>query len=145
MPRFNGRGKIGRDESGVAALEFALLAPAFLMLAFAIIIFAFYFSAVIGVRQAASEGARAAMAGLSTAERTSLATARAQQVIQGYGTLLSAGGTGAQVTAQSIGTGVFQVQVSYDISRSPFMRFSGFVPIPAGPIVSSVVVTNGSY
>jgi Flp pilus assembly protein TadG len=144
MPHTNDRWKIVRNEDGIAALEFAVLAPALLMLAFAIIIYTFYFSAVIGVRQAASEGARAAMAGLGSAERVSLATARAQQVIDGYGVLLSDNGS-ADVTAQAIGTGVFEVTVSYDISGSPFMRFSGFVPLPEGPIESSVVVTNGSY
>jgi Flp pilus assembly protein TadG len=144
-----GTGSLGarllRCEGGIAALEFVLLAPALLMMAFGIIIYAFYFSAVMGVRQAAAEGARAAMAGLSTIERTDLAQTRAQEVIDRYSNLLSAGAEAVRVTAQPYGTGVFQVEVSYDISDSPIMRYANFVPLPSPRITSTVLVTNGSY
>ena len=40
-------------QKGIAALEFALVAPALLMLIFAIIIYSFWFSALLGVRHAA--------------------------------------------------------------------------------------------
>jgi len=133
-----------RCERGLAALEFALIAPPLLMLAFAIIIYALYFSVFLGVRQAASEGARAAVAGLSSAERESLATARAQEVMDGYGALLS-GGRITEISAQPDGEGRFEVRVSYDLSGSPIMHYAGFVPLPSATIASSVLVTNGSY
>ncbi|WP_235589584.1 MULTISPECIES: TadE family protein [Sphingobium] len=128
----------------MAALEFALIAPALLMLVFAIIIYSFWFSALLGVRHAAAEGARAAMAGLSATERTTLARARAQAVIDGYGALLSSGGT-PDIQAQADGTGQFKVQVRYDMSGSPMMRYGGFIPLPSTTLGASVVVTNGSY
>ncbi|MFD2138076.1 TadE/TadG family type IV pilus assembly protein [Novosphingobium resinovorum] len=43
-------------EKGLAALEFALLAPALLALVFGVIVYSIYFTALIGVRQAAAEG-----------------------------------------------------------------------------------------
>ncbi|MEV5035150.1 TadE/TadG family type IV pilus assembly protein [Sphingobium sp. LMC3-1-1.1] len=131
-------------EQGLAALEFALLAPALLMLVFAVVLYSFYFAALMGVRHAAIEGARAAVAGLSTAERTALAQDRAQAMISGYGTLLAAGG-GPVVTAVPDATGTFRVRVSYNMSGSPMMRYAAFVPMPSPTVSASVIVTNGSY
>ena len=131
-------------QNGIAALEFALVAPALLMLIFAIIIYSFWFSALLGVRHAAAEGARAAMAGLSSSERTDLARARAQAVINGYGTLLGSGGT-PDIQAQPDGIGQFKVQVRYDMSGSPLIRYASFVPLPSTTLGATVIVTNGSY
>jgi Flp pilus assembly protein TadG len=125
-------------------LEFALLAPALLMLAFGIIVYSIYFSAYLGVRQAASEGARAAMAGLDSSERVQFATDRAQQVIANYGAIFS-GAEAPEITAQAIGTGVFEVSVRYDMAAHPIARFTPFIPLPRPEIESAVVVTNGSY
>ncbi len=143
-----GIGQLGarfqRCDRGIAALEFALLAPALLMLVFGIVVYSIYFSAYMGVRQAASEGARAAMAGLDSTERSQFATARAQQVIDNYGAIFT-NGEPPRITAQPIATGVFEVRVSYSIAANPIVRFTPFIPIPQPDIVSAVVVTNGSY
>jgi len=136
--------QLQRCERGIAALEFALLAPALLMLAFAIIVYSLYFSAYMGVRQAAAEGARSAMAGLSSVEREALALERADEVIARYGELLG-GQDGPEVTAGPIATGVFEVRVTYDMSEHPIMQFGGFIPLPDTNISSAVVITNGSY
>lgn len=131
-------------DRGIAALEFAMLAPALLLLVFSIIIYSIYFTAMIGVRQAAAEGARAAVAGLSTSERKSLAETRAKEVITNYGSML--GGTKVpQVTFPTASTGTFRVTVSYDMGGSPIMRYANFVPLPSRYIEASVTVTNGGY
>ncbi|MFN7001406.1 MAG: TadE family protein, partial [Elioraea tepidiphila] len=57
----------GRSAGG-AALEFALVAPVFLMLVFGIIDFSRYAFSVISVRQAAAEAVRAASLGRTVAE-----------------------------------------------------------------------------
>ncbi|HUD27965.1 MAG TPA: TadE/TadG family type IV pilus assembly protein [Novosphingobium sp.] len=132
-------------DRGIAALEFVFLAPALLFLVFSIIIYSIYFAASIGVRQAASEGARAAVAGLSTAERVSLARTRAGEVIENYRSVL---GTTAQPTITAgagATTGTFRVDVSYDMSGSPIMRYVNFIPLPSSDVEASVTVTNGGY
>lgn len=136
--------RIIRSQSGMAALEFALLAPALLMLVFAIIVYSLYFSALMGVRHAAAEGARAAMAGLSTAERITLARTRAQAVIDNYGALLSSGGP-STITATADGSGLFRVEVSHDMSGTAMMRYAGFIPLPSPVVRATVSITNGSY
>ena len=132
-----------RCERGIAALEFALLAPALLMLAFGIIVYSIYFSTMLGVRQAATEGARAAMAGLSVQERSDLANDRADEVIANFDALT--GNPSAATVTTTAQDDVFSVTVSYDISSSPIMRYASILPIPSGPITSTVSVTNGSY
>ncbi|WP_313804540.1 TadE/TadG family type IV pilus assembly protein [Sphingobium sp.] len=139
-----GARRLADCERGLAALEFALLAPALLMLVFAVVLYSFYFAALMGVRHAAVEGARAAVAGLSTTERASLAQGRAQAVINGYGTLLASGG-GPVITAAADATGTFRVRISYDMSGSPMMRYAAFVPMPSPTVSASIIVTNGSY
>ncbi|ARR53168.1 pilus assembly protein TadE [Rhizorhabdus wittichii DC-6] len=129
---------------GAAAIEFALIAPALIMLMFAILVYSTYFATYIGVRQAAAEGARAALAGLSTSERTTLATARAQQVLDQYGLMLSAGSQ-PDIRAGVGASGSFEVKISYDISGSPIMRYGALLPLPNTTITSSVIVGNGSY
>nr|WP_047167909.1 TadE/TadG family type IV pilus assembly protein [Sphingomonas sp. Y57] len=129
---------------GAAAIEFALIAPALIMLMFAILVYSTYFATYIGVRQAAAEGARAALAGLSTSERTTLATARAQQVLAEYGLMLSTG-TQPDIRAGVGTSGSFEVKISYDISGSPIMRYGAILPLPNATITSSVIVGNGSY
>lgn len=136
--------KLLKCERGMAALEFVFLAPALLVLVFGIIIYSIYFSALIGVRQAAAEGARAAVAGLSTSERVELAQTRARQVVEGYGRILG-GNTAPVITASSDGAGVFKVKVSYDMVGSPIMKYGKIVPLPSSIVEASVVVTNGGY
>ena len=131
-------------ERGIAALEFVFLAPALLLLVFGIIIYSIYFTAVLGVREAAAEGARASLAGLTPSERQGLATTRAQAVMDNYGSLAGAGNT-VTVTAVPQGSDVFDVTVSYDMSSSPIMRYGNFVPLPSSTIEATVSVTNGSY
>ncbi len=137
-------GRLLGCKRGMAALEFVFLAPALLLLAFGIIIYSIYFSALIGVRQAASEGARAAVAGLSTSERTSLATARAAAVMKNYSSILGSG-SDPVISTSVDGTGVFRVAVSYDMSKSPIMRYGNMVPLPSPNLTASVSVNNGGY
>lgn len=133
-----------RGEKGAAAIEFALIAPALIMLLFAILVYSTYFAAYLGVRQAAAEAARASLAGLSTIERRTLAVARAEQVLDQYGLML-ASGTRPVVTAAAGAAGTFRIDITYDISGSPMMRYGAMLPLPDETIASSIVVSNGSY
>lgn len=71
----------------MAAIEFAFVAPVLLALILGILAFGFQFVANIAATQAASEGARAAAAGLTTAERQTLGRNAALAVLTSYGGL----------------------------------------------------------
>lgn len=132
-------------DRGIAALEFALLAPALLALVFSVIIYSIYFTALTGVRQAAAEGARAAVAGLSLSERVTLARERAQKVIDNYGSLLGGQSPPEIMAGAGDTSGTFRVEVRYDMSGSPIMKYGAFVPLPDSNVEASVTVTNGGY
>jgi Flp pilus assembly protein TadG len=133
-------------ENGLAAVEFALITPILLMLIFGIIIYSLYFCAYMGVRVAASEGARAAVMGLSASERTTLATARVNQVLDAYRPLIGAGTP--TIAAEPLGSGagtLFQVSVSYNLTGSPIMAYATLLPMPSATLQSTITVSNGSY
>lgn len=134
-----------RCESGVAAVELALVTPALLTLIFGVIIYSFYFCAYMGVRMAASEGARAAVMGLNVDERSSLATARANKVLDAYASLLgTTGRLPINARTDPDNNKLFRVTVTYNLSGSPLKSYGLLLPIP-DQIVSEVTVSNGSY
>ncbi|OCW57970.1 TadE/TadG family type IV pilus assembly protein [Hoeflea olei] len=63
-----------RDREGSSAIEFALLAPVFLLVVFSMIGYGIYLSAAHAVQQLAADAARTAIAGISANERQRLAT-----------------------------------------------------------------------
>lgn len=133
-------------EKGIAALEFVLIAPALLILTFAIIFYSFYFSAFLAVRQIAAESARASVAGLSFDQRKSLADSRASTIIGAYGSMLSGIDPDADVNSTSdTANGTFTVEVRYDFTKNPIYPYRGILPVPNSTIVGKSVVTNGSY
>ena len=84
------RGRMIRDEwsaraarlserSGAAAVEFALVAPLLVALLLGIVAFGSFLGFAHGLQSIASEAARAAIAGLDSAERVALATAAARR------------------------------------------------------------------
>jgi Flp pilus assembly protein TadG len=143
-----GAGRAGhvreRHDEGTAAIEFALVAPVFLAILFGIIVYGIYFTTWIAVTEAASEGARASVAGLSAAERTSLATAQVTKFIGYYAPLLNS--SHATVVAQAApgsSGGAFQVSITYDLTSWGFGSLSALVPVPTAKPTATVTVSNG--
>lgn len=139
------------DERGAVALEFALVAPAFLLLVLATMVFAIYFATVVAVVHGSAEGARASVGGLDATDRAALARARVTDIFTAYQPLLNP----ARVTTTAeAGTtpGTFKVKVSYPLSDfefGGFYRLMSFVTGggPAAPttISNTVTVANGGY
>ena len=70
------RGLLSRlihDRRGVAAIEFAIVAPLLIMMMFGMVMYGSWFWMAHSVQAMASEGARAAIAGLDPTEREQLA------------------------------------------------------------------------
>jgi Flp pilus assembly protein TadG len=133
-----------RHDDGVTAIEFAIIAPVFLAILFGMIVYGIYFATWIAITEAASEGARAAVAGLSSAERTSLATAQVAQFFSYYAPLLNS--NNATVVAQAApgsNGGSFQVSISYNFTSYGFSALSGLLPIPIVNPSTTITVSNG--
>jgi len=133
------------DRAGLAAVEFALVLPLYLTVAFAAILYGLYFMATIAVANAASEAARASQAGLSDTERQTLASAAATSAIQSYAPLLSLQSSTITSGAVTGNSGLFQVTVSYNFSSFGMGGLSRFVPTPSSAPTATVVVSHGGY
>ncbi len=127
---------IRRDE-GIAALEFAIIAPFLLMILFGIIVYGVFFATWIAATEAASEGARASVAGLDSSSRINLANTAASSILAQYGSM-----TSCQPTTTSAG-GSVTVSVACNFSQWGFGAFANLFAVPATVPTVSVIVANG--
>lgn len=125
---------------GTAALEFALIAPLLLMLTLGVVLYAGWFWTAQSVQVLASEGARAAVAGLDDAERDQLARAViARQADQAIGVDPARLDVRVSSDAEAV-----TVRVDYDASAHP-LRTIPLVPPPPASIKRSALVRVGGY
>lgn len=131
-----------RDTGGTSAIEFAIVAPVFFALIFGIVIYGTYFASVSLVNHIAYEAARATIAGLTDAERASLAQARANELIADTSSFLNPKAISV-VSAPQAG-GLYTVTVHYDFND---MGLSGvsFLPLPPSNETASYTVSDGGY
>lgn len=137
------RAKMGLadDDRGGAAVEFALVGPLFILLLIGMVVYGGWFWLAHGVQALASEGARAAVAGLDAAEREALARGLiAEQAPGGLG--LDPAELSVAVTSDPQ---AIRVQVRYDVSGHPLMALSGLAPAPPSVIERTAVVRVGGY
>ncbi len=129
-------------ETGAVALEFALVLTVVLTLLLGIVSFGLQFGTRILAVQAASEGARAAVAGLSDAQRTSLATAAVTAILDSYGGIARARTVTVAVAGSP--TSTVRVTVQLDLSAFQLARFARLVPVlSASPTASVTAQVNG--
>lgn len=129
--------RLVRDARGLAVLEFALVAPMLLTILFGIMGYGGFFWRAHAVQQVANDSARAALAGLTTAERQTLAQAAFSADVAAMG--LDAARATANVSEAS---NIVTVSVSYDASRDGFLNIS-LVPLPSKSIRRLAAVRLG--
>lgn len=126
---------IRRCERGVAILEFALAAPILLAMLAGIIAYSGWFWMSHSLQQAANDAARATLAGLTVAERRTIAGT----IVRGD---LAAGSsldpTKAVVTVEEVAEMV-TVRIRYDATGSPFLALA-LVPLPSTTIVRTAAI-----
>jgi Flp pilus assembly protein TadG len=130
-----------RCRSGASAVEFAIISPVFLVLLFGIMTWGGYFWMAHAVQQLANDGARVAMGGLDTTERSALAQASMSTEIGTY-TFLDP--TAATISIADNSQQI-SVQVAYDASRSPFFSMRALIPMPSPVITRKAVSQLGGY
>lgn len=128
-------------QGAVAAVEFSIIAPVFILLIFGIVCFGILFGTYNCVQQLAAESSRASVAGLSSTERDQLARAYVVQNATAYGLLDPAKLT--VVTSSQPTT--FTVTVSYDMTNSIIYRL-GRILSAVSPVISrSAAIQNGGF
>lgn len=132
------------EKSGVAAIEFAILAPLLFLILIGILVYGLYFGTVHAVQQLAADSARASIAGLTDAERTTLAAAHAQTSAGNY-LLLDQSRMSINTGTDSGDGSIFVVTIIYDASNLPIFGLDGLVPVPSQSISRSATIRRGSY
>lgn len=132
------------DCRGAAAVEFAAVVPAFLLILVGLLSYGLYFSTSHGVAQLAADAARASVAGLSDSERTAIATSHVRDRAKDY-MLLDSNAVSIKAGPASDDATQFNIAVSYDSSALPIWVFSGLVPLPDKTIVKVASIKRGGF
>jgi Flp pilus assembly protein TadG len=128
---------------GSSAVEFAMLLPVFLTIVFGIVVFGSYLAVIHGVQQLAAEAARSSIAGMTEAERSSLATAYVTNNATTYPLINPAKLTTVAATSSS-NANVFVVTVNYD-AASMFIYTLPFVPKPPTLVTRAASIPYGGF
>ena len=141
--RIRSRETFRRNESGSVAIEFAFVSVVFFAILFGIITFGFMFGTRIALSYAVAEGGRAAMAGLNTSERQTLATTAINDALNAYSPLVDPGK--ATITFDTSGTNdsIMKIAIAYSddrFSSMPFVPSLGDLP----PVETTFVVADPS-
>jgi len=128
----------------VAALEFAIIAPVFLLILLGIAAYGIYFSAVSSLQELTADAARASVAGLSATERATIVTnyvtdsSPQYQLLQGHAITVTTAPFPGDPTR-------YIVTLRTDISNLPLQVQSGIIPMPSSVIERTAVVRIGGY
>jgi Flp pilus assembly protein TadG len=133
-----------QDERGASAVEFALVAPLFLLLVMGVFAFGLYLGTAHCVQQLASEAARASIAGLSPAERSTLARSVVTSSLPNYG-LLDPASLSVAVSTNPADANLINIDLSYDTSHMGIWAFERLLPLPPRLIQRGAVVRRGGY
>lgn len=128
-------------ESGTAAVEFALISPVFLIMMIGILVWGQYLWVAHTVQQLANDAARAALAGLDSAEREALARGSLASQVADYASLSP---QAAAVTVDNQSDRII-VSIRYDTSTDAFRAFDGLVPSPPKIVLRQASVRLGGY
>lgn len=142
MARRGCRQRFGTDRAGSSVVEFALLAPVFLLLVLGALAYGIYFGAAHSVQQLAADAARAAVAGLSSTERTTLAEGFIIANGAGY-VLIDPARLAIEATPSPSDPDQFLVRLSYDAGNLPIWNLYPPIPLPDQIIVFASTIRNG--
>ena len=130
------------DSSGTSAIEFAMLAPLFILLLLGMVAYGIYFGASHSIQQIAADAARTALSGLDQQERQSLVDGFVHRNAGGYpfidpqGLTVSARDSGADANQ-------FVVSVRYDVRDLPIWNLLRDLPLPATVIARQSTIRIG--
>lgn len=127
---------------GTAAVEFALLSPALLLLLFAMIAYGIYFGASHSVQQISADAARTAIAGLSQDERRTLVAGFVSRNAGAY-PFIEPRSLEVEARDSAADGSQFVVQVRYDASSLPIWRLLKGLSLPGQTIVRTSTIRIG--
>lgn len=131
-----------RGRGGSAAVEFALVAPLLLLLFAGITMFGLCLGVAHNLRQIAAEAARASVAGVTNAERASLAQSTVDHSLSA-GALFKPSSVAVQVGSSPLDAAVYTVTLTVDATSLGLNAFSRLLPLFPTMLSSTVNVRRG--
>ena len=132
---------IVKDRRGVAAVEFAMIAPPLAMLTFGILQYGVYFGVTHSLQQLTNDAARTAVAGLTRSERQTMVSDLVKTHAKDFG-FVRKERVGAAVSDEN---GEIVVRTTYDASYLPIFALDGLVPMPPAKIETRASVRIGGF
>ncbi|WP_432284538.1 TadE/TadG family type IV pilus assembly protein [Aminobacter sp. BA135] len=131
-----------QSKSGTSAIEFAIVAPIFILLVFGMIAYGIYFGALHSVQQMAADAARTAIGGLNEAERKTLAQRYIDLNGDGY-VLIDKTKLTVDAKDSANDSEQFVVSLSYDARQLPIWNLLTMLPMPEQTIKRSSTIRVG--
>jgi Flp pilus assembly protein TadG len=130
------------DTAATSAVEFAMLAPIFIVLLLGMVAYGIYFGASHSVQQIAADAARTAIAGLNQTERQALVTDFVTHDVAGYPFVDP---TKLTISAQDSAAdgSQFIVSVTYDARNLPIWNLFRNLPLPGTTIQRQSTIRVG--
>ncbi|MBB3656989.1 Flp pilus assembly protein TadG [Rhizobium sp. BK650] len=116
------------NSAGAAAIEFAIIAPLFILIVLTMIAYGIYLSAAHSIQQLTADAARTAVAGLTSQERTQLVSDFISRSTIDH-PLLDRSKLQVSVTTDPTNANQFTVSATYDASNLPIWNLYTF-PLP---------------
>lgn len=123
---------LARNQDGASAVEFAIIAPVFILMIVGVLAYGIYFGAANSVQQIAADAARTSIAGLSATERNTLVAAFIENNAGGY-VFIDPEEVDFSIGDDAADPNQYKVTVTYDASQLPIWALP--VPMP-GKIIS---------
>ena len=133
-----------RERTGTSAVEFALISPVLLMLAFGIIVYGLYFGAAHALQQIAAEAARSSVAGIGNDERSTLARQSVDRALSGS-SLFRKEDVSVAVGDDPGDPDIYMVTLTFDSRSMGFGSVSGLVPVPSVILSRTMRVRRGGF
>ncbi len=133
---------IAKNNRGSSAIEFAIIAPVFLMLVLGMIAYAIYFGAAHSLQQLTADAARASVAGISDTERRSIVDTYFSRHASGY-MLIESEALKVDASPSAAHPGQLEVRVAYDARSLPIWALAPFVPMPSEILVARSSIRVG--
>ncbi len=141
-PQRDFAGRYFTNNSGAAAVEFAVVFPLFLLITIAVLAYGIYYGAAHSVQQLAADAARSSVPGLSTVERATLAQSYVSANAASY-PLLHANKVTVATSPGPASDDDMVVTVTYDSRALPIWGFSTLLPLPSPTIQRIAVIRRG--
>lgn len=133
---------VAADISGSTAVEFAILAPLYLLLVLGMTAYGIYFGAAHSVQQLSADAARTAVAGLDATERRDLALRFIENNAEGY-IFIDPARLAVEVGDSGVDESQFDVTVSYDATKLPIWALWDALPMPDQTIRRRATIRMG--